>query len=205
MITEKKHDLQPVGIWKSLILALLACVAVGIGCFFWGRVASGTNQKLSAVVIQSQLSGISELASVSYSYTNMAQFESSNDFYGMKIPFTTKRFILTYDGVIKAGVNLKDATVRLKGTDVTVKLPKAKILSHTIDEDSVKVFNEKTSIFNPFTVEDFASFQKGQKSEMAQKAVNGGLLTTAQEKARSSVRTLLEASLPENYKLTIQD
>ena len=35
--------------------------------------------------------------------------ESSNDFYGVKIPFTTKSFILTYDGTIKAGVDLEAA------------------------------------------------------------------------------------------------
>ena len=82
----------------------------------------------------------------------MAQFESSNDFYGVKIPFTTKSFILTYDGTVKAGVDLDGAEVSVSGTTVTITLPEAEILSHEIDEDSMEVFDEKTSIFNPFTV-----------------------------------------------------
>ena len=70
-----------------------------------------------------QLTEIRELATVTYAYTNMAQFENSNDFYGVKIPFTTKSFILTYDGTIKAGVDLEAAEVAISGDTVTVTLP----------------------------------------------------------------------------------
>ena len=87
----------------------------------------------------------------------------------MKIPFTTKSFILTYDGTVKAGVDLDGAEVSVSGTTVTITLPEAEILSHEIDEDSMEVFDEKTSIFNPFTVEDFTSFQSDQKAAMEEK------------------------------------
>lgn len=203
---EVKERIRPVKALKYALLGILACAIVGGGCFFLGRSAANQkeNTQLSAVVLESRLSEINELASVSYSYTNMAQFESSNDFYGMKLPFTTKRFILTYDGEIKAGVDLKKAAVSVEGTAVTVDLPNAEILSHEIDEDSVEVFDEKTSIFNPFTVEDFSSFQSDQKNAVEQKAVNKGLLTEAQTKAEDSVRMLLSAALPEDYTLTVK-
>ena len=54
---------------------------------------------------------------------------------------------------------------------VTVRLPEAEILSHEMDEGSVEIFDEKASIFNPFTVEDFAAFQAEQKDAMEQKAL----------------------------------
>ena len=124
---------------------------MGGACFLGGRWSAGRseNVQIDAVVLQNQLTEIRELATVTYAYTNMAQFESSNDFYGVKVPFTTKSFILTYDGTIKAGVDLDGAEVNVSGTAVTITLPEARILSHGIDEDSVEVFDEKTSIFNP--------------------------------------------------------
>ena len=152
-----KEPLHPLRTARYLWLGILLCALVGGACFLGGRWSAGRSEtaKIDTVVLQNQLSEIRELATVTYAYTNMAQFESSNDFYGVKIPFTTKSFILTYDGTVKAGVDLDGAEVSVSGTTVTITLPEAEILSHEIDEDSMEVFDEKTSIFNPFTVEDF--------------------------------------------------
>lgn len=179
---------------------------MGGACFLGGRWSAGRseNVQIDAVVLQNQLTEIRELATVTYAYTNMAQFESSNDFYGVKVPFTTKSFILTYDGTIKAGVDLDGAEVNVSGTAVTITLPEARILSHGIDEDSVEVFDEKTSIFNPFTVEDFTSFQADQKAAMEERALSRGLLEEARSKAVSSVKQLLAAALPDTYTVEIQ-
>lgn len=191
------------GALKYIVLGLLLCAAVGTGCYFLGRAGTKENTRLSAVAVESRLEGVSELASVSYSYTNMARFENSEEFYGVKLPFTTKSFILTYDGVIKAGVNLKDASVKVLGKTVTVTLPKSKILSHEIDENSVKIFDEKTSVFNPFTVEDFTAFQAAQKAVMEQKAEERDLLTQAETKAADSVKLLIKPALPDGWTLKV--
>lgn len=191
---------------RYLWLGILLCALVGLVCFFGGRFSAGSPQsapELDAVVLENQLADISELASVTYTYTNMAQFQSSNDFYGMKVPFTTKSFILTYDGVIKAGVELSAAAVSVEKDGVTVTLPRAIILSHEIEEDSLEVFDEKTSIFNPFTVEDFTAFQADQKEAMEKRALSRGLLTEAQTRAEAGVRQLLSAALPEGTALHI--
>lgn len=203
---QKAPRLRPVATLRLVILGAALCAVVGLVCFFAGRAGGAAiqeNVQLDAVVLETRLNEISELASVSWSYTNMAMFESSNEFYGMTLPFTTKKFILTYDGEIKAGVDLQQAAVSVSGTAVTVRLPESQILSHEIDESSVEVFDEKTSIFNPFTVEDFTAFQADQKTAMEEKAVAKGLLTEAAEQAERSVRLLLEAALPEGYTLSV--
>ncbi|HJB12494.1 MAG TPA: DUF4230 domain-containing protein [Candidatus Oscillibacter excrementigallinarum] len=201
-----KEPLHPLKTARYLWLGILLCALVGGACFLGGRWSAGQseNVQIDAVVLQNQLTEIRELATVTYAYTNMAQFESSNDFYGMKVPFTTKSFILTYDGTIKAGVDLDGAEVNVSGTAVTITLPEARILSHGIDEDSVEVFDEKTSIFNPFTVEDFTSFQADQKAAMEERALSRGLLEEARRKAVSSVEQLLSAALPDPYTVEIQ-
>lgn len=181
-----KEPLHPLRTARYLWLGILLCALVGGACFLGGRWSAGRSEtaKIDTVVLQNQLSEIRELATVTYAYTNMAQFESSNDFYGVKIPFTTKSFILTYDGTVKAGVDLDGAEVSVSGTTVTITLPEAEILSHEIDEDSMEVFDEKTSIFNPFTVEDFTSFQSDQKAAMEEKALSRGLLAEARAQSR---------------------
>ena len=204
--TPEKTRFHPLKTAKTLLLGAVLCIVVACVCFVGGRLSAGSGSEtpqLDAVVLESQVRDISELASVTYTYTNMAQFESSNDFYGVKIPFTTKSFILTYDGTIKAGVDLSQATVDVSGNTVRITLPQAAILSHEIDEDSVEVFDEKTSIFNPFTVEDFSSFQADQKAAMEEKALDKGLLTEAQAKAEASVRQLLTSTLPEGTELDV--
>lgn len=121
----------PVKTLRYLVVGVVLCAAVGLAGFLGGRYAASHQEapQLSAVVLEGRLAEISELASVTYTYTNMAQFENSDDFYGMKIPFTTKKFILSYDGTIKAGIDLGDVEIEVRDNDVTVTLPEAEILA----------------------------------------------------------------------------
>lgn len=201
----EREGFHPFKITKYLAIGIGLCVLVGLGGFLAGKNATRREPapELSAVVLEGQLAQISELASVTYGYTNMAQFENSNDFYGVTIPFTTKRFILTYDGTIKAGIDLRRAQVETGEKTIRVRLPAAQILSHEIDEDSVEIFDEKTSLFNPFTIEDFTSFQAEQKTAMEEKALARGLLEQAGKKAEDSVRMLLEPVMPKEMSLEI--
>ena len=203
---EKRVRFHPLRTLRLVLLGAALCVLVGAVGFFAGRFGGGAEEvtQLDAVVLENRLEEISELASVSWSYTNMAQFENKNVFYGMTLPFTTKKFILTYDGEIKVGVDLRKAAVDISGTEVHVRLPQAEILSHEIDENSVEVFDEKASIFNPFTVEDFTAFQADQKAAMEKKALEKGLLKEGREKAADGVALLLGAALPEGYTLKIE-
>ncbi len=68
----------------------------------------------------------------------------------------------------------------------------------------MEVFDEKTSIFNPFTIEDFSSFQSDQKKAVEEKALNKGLLDEAARQARSSIQALLTPVLPKGYQINVQ-
>lgn len=193
-------SIRPVKTVKLLIVGILLGAVLLGGGWLLGRTSGGGSQKqeeLSAIVLQNQISSMSELAVVTYTYTELGQYESSKEFYGVKMPFTTNHFLLTFDGVIKAGIDMTEVIVDVDqdAKVVTVKLPDAKILSHEIDEDSVKIYDEKTSIFNPFTVEDYTSFYADQKKTVEEKAREKGLLTEAQTQAENAVRQLLEPVL----------
>lgn len=179
---------------RRAILALLL-IAVVAGAFFLGGVMAGRNSQpqITSSLLGQRLNAIQELATQEYHYTNMGRFQNQLDFYGWKVPFTTKSFIVAYDGVIKAGVDLSELQVEVSGKTISVTLPEGKILSHDIDEDSLEVFDETKNIFNPIQIEDYTGFTADQKASMEERAISEGLLTAATERARTVVEEFLTA------------
>ena len=176
---------------KALLVLLAAALAAGgmFGAFLYGAKRAGQQAE---PVVTADLLG-QQLVSVSYYYTNMARYENQLDFYGWKVPFTTKTFIVSYDGIIKAGVDLSKAAVEVDeaGRRITVTLPDSRILSHEIPEDSIEVFDESDNVFNRISITDYTSFTGDQKKIVEQRAADNGLLTGADEKAAEAVDALL--------------
>ena len=209
--TEKDREPRPprrMRLKTKLILALVL-IAVVAGAFFAGALAGGREDEptVTSDLLSQELLSVQELVSVEYHYTNMGKFENQVDFYGWKVPFTTKSFLISYDGVIKAGVDLSAAEVTVNETakTVTVTLPEGTIVSHEIPEDSIQVFDETKNIFNPITIEDYTSFTQDQKASVEADAVANGLLDSAKEKAQLAVESLL-VMVPgmEAYTLTMK-
>ena len=204
-MSQVKRGISPLSLFKQgkLIIfgVLLAIICFAVGFFSGGRQAKAPT--LSSITVENQLQQISQLATVRYSYTNMGQFENSNEFYGIKLPFTTKSFIVAYDGTIIAGVDLTQAKVTITDQKVTISLPAPQILSHEVDPNSLEVFDETTSIFNPITIEDYTGFQADQQGVMEEKAIQSGLLTQAKDQAETAIGGLITPLLQEGQALEI--
>ena len=182
---------------KVMLAAAAAVLIAGavLGAFLYGvkRASQEAEPVITSDLLGQQLRTAQELVSVAYHYTNMARYENQLDFYGWKVPFTTKTFIVSYDGVIKAGVDLSKVEVHVDEASkkITVKLPDSQVLSHEIPEDSIEVFDESDNVLNRISITDYTSFTGDQKEAMEQRAKDNGLLTSAEEKARDAVDTLL--------------
>lgn len=157
--------------------------------------------KMTSDLLSQQIQSISELATVEYSYTNMGKFENQATFYGWNVPFTTKSFIISYDGKIKAGIDMSQVEVKINNKKIIVNVPQAKILSHEIDEKSIEVFDETHNIFNQISITDYNQFALDQKVNMENKVLEKGLIQEAQDKAQSSIQTFIQSSnhLSEEY------
>lgn len=144
-----------------------------------------------------QLNSLGELVSVEYLYTNADKYENQNQVsvhnWSISLPFTTKSFLLAYDGRIKAGVDLDEIQIEVneKSRRITVTLPKSKIISHEIFEDDIRVFDEKDSVFNKITIENYNDFVASQKDGMERRAIEMGLLSSADSNAKNVIRTFL--------------
>ena len=193
---------------KALLAVLAAALIIGAAAgVFLSGVKRGSQEARPVVtsdLLGQQLRAVEELVSVSYHYTNMARYENQLDFYGWKVPFTTKSFIVSYDGIIKAGVDLSKVEVDMDADRITVTLPGSQIISHEIPEDSIEVFDESDNVFNRISITDYTSFTNDQKEAMEQRVLESGLLATADEKAMDAVEALLRY-MPglENYTLCI--
>ena len=178
---------------KQKVIAVVLVAAAILIAFFAGMLRGGREHtpEITADLLGQQLREVSDLVTVEYHYTNMGKFENTLDFYGWQVPFTTKSFIVSYDGVIRAGVDLSEAEVKTEGKTITIVLPAAEILSNEIDEDSLEVYDETHNIFNPITISDYNGFTADQKQSVEQKVVDNGLLTAGRERAEETVHDLL--------------
>ena len=166
------------------------------------------NVVVTSDTIEQQLSSIRELATQEYVYTNAAKKESSESWlWGVERPFSGKSILITYDGVVKAGVDLSKAeiTVNEQTRTVTVTLPPSEITENNIPQEAITVVEIKNGLFNDVTMENYNEFVAEQKPAMEQKAIDQGLLTRADKEAAALVRSILSV-LPgmDGYTLVVE-
>lgn len=177
---------------KIIIIILLIGLAL-FAAFFYGKrqMRSEMEPEITSSLIYNKLVSAKELTTLKYHYTNMGHFENQNTFYGYKVPFTSKEFIVSYEGLINAGIDLNKMKVNVGDKSIEVRIPAAEILSHEIYEDSLKVYDERESIFNRIDIEDYNDFSKDQKSEIEKKAIKKGLLKEADEESKRAIEEIL--------------
>lgn len=188
---------------KLMVVLGIGVIALLVLAFIYGRKLGKSEagglieerKQITEDVLAQQMEGIGELNTARYYYTNMGRYENTLQFNGQNIPFTQKAFIISYDGSIKAGVELKEIGVAIDGRTIRITVPQAKILSHDVDMETVTVFDEKNSIFNGLSTEDVTSFLTDQNKRMEERAVASGILTEAQENTKDCLNTLFAALL----------
>ena len=192
---------------KFTLIKIIILIVLAVVIFIAGMMQMKKNMTpdITSELINNRLEDAKELTTLKYHYTNMGQFQNQSDFYGWKVPFTTKSFIVSYDGVINAGVDLDGAMVKVTGKKIQIMIPHAKILSHEIYEDSLQVFLEKDSIFNPIKISDYNDFSMDQKQVVEEKAIDKGLLTEADKKSEEAIRDILRLDqYLKDYEITIE-
>lgn len=164
--------------------------------------------EISLDVINSEIQNIAELATVEYLFTDAARFSDSKEIKGWSIPLTEKSFLMKWDGVIKAGINVNDIGIDIDSEKmiITLTMPDATILSYDVDESSVEVLDEKNNIFNNITVEDKVGFDEATENAMKERAIENGLLDQALSQAKITIEGLLTANpvIAENYEIVFR-
>lgn len=188
----------------GIVIGAIICFLVTSSIYNEGKNAAHNTEEpvsVDVITIQQRLDRCAELASATYTYTNADVFSEENIFFGtFDIPgFTGKYFVMKYDGIIKAGINMDEVKIEPDGTVIKVTLPNPVILSHELDEDSFEIIKEQDTVFTPFKPDDQSVFRSEQKSKMEQAAKENGLFEEATNNAETSIRAIIESSIPEGY------
>ncbi len=184
--------------WIFLILVLALVVSVVINMFFIKRKEKPV---ILSENIEQQVKKIAEVSTIKYNYTDVVSYENSKQFSGLDIPFTNKRFIVKYNGYIKAGVDFEDIKIKVEGNNVEVIMPKAKILDNVIIEEDVAFFDEKNGLFNKLNYDELYDVLVVEKEKTQKEVISEGILEEAEENAEDLIKILLEDLGVENVKI----
>lgn len=149
---------------------------------------------ITSAQLEEQLSAISELVTQKYMYTNADKAAQRNTWiFGWDMPFSEKSFIVKYDGVIKAGIDLKDVQIDVNEDNhkVTVTLPASEITDNNVPQETVETFGIKDGLFNKVAPDDPNNLIIEGKKTMEAKAIERGLLAEADKEAEVTIRAFL--------------
>ena len=199
----KREERAPRFRWSAaMMIILLIAALLAVGYFLTDR-----NRSYSSRTVEFGLKNIGELATQAGYFTNVQSISDSREIFGITIPFTQKRYVYSYDGVVKAGVNFEQTSISLdeRTKTLTVTIPHAEILSITVDEESFRVYDEAKNIFNTLKIGDHNQAMIAMKKEITEKATDNGILTNAESNAEMLITGFLRGTFPEeSYSIEFQ-
>jgi hypothetical protein len=141
----------------AVLLLLVALLVLAVGYLLGSKtsdskpewMAAGPQSVVSVHTVVKDVLPVGEFASLAYHYTSVVKNVNSKDINGWNIPFTTRKYIFTYDGTMKLGIDCG-------GIQVEVNPPVEEISAESqasdvpAGEDSE---NLEAAVDNPETVE----------------------------------------------------
>ncbi|MEE1447006.1 DUF4230 domain-containing protein [Coprobacillus sp. AM17-34] len=82
---------------------------------------------------------------------------------------------------------------------VTFDIPEIYRLSHTVDDKSLKYFDEETNIFNPISIKDGDKFRADYKKDAEQQDIEDGVLDYVHTKTQEKMEMIVHAKF-DTYK-----
>lgn len=163
-------------------------------------------KEITSDTIREGLQDVGKLATEEYFFTEVVSYASVKKLWNINLGFTNSNFLISYDGVVTAGIDLADVRVEKHDDEkvIYVLVPDAGIMSVDIDFDSFQVFSEREGIGNPLRLENYNDALKAIDETARQKAVEKGILDKATENAAFIIRKFVGSMVDLNeYTLSI--
>ncbi|GHV84479.1 hypothetical protein AGMMS50230_00870 [Spirochaetia bacterium] len=194
-----------------LLIVIIAVLVLVIGFLLGGKnfgfslLTVTEKSEVSAHTVLKEVLPIGEYASLAYHYTSVVKDVNSRDIKGVTIPFTTRKYIFTYDGIMKLGIDGSLIRVETAGAETAIRilLPPIKILSHEIIDNSIEVFEQSQTIFNQIKIEDAFKVTADRKRELEEKVMTSSVVEEAKVSAEQQFGALFKAlpGIKEKYDL----
>ena len=195
--------------WAILILfvLILAC-GVFIGAkIFGGKAVVLKDEKININASVKEILPAAEYTSLIYHYTSVITHSEAVELFSIPMPLTGKKAIYTIDGAIKMGFNCADIKIEESYNNIILRMPKITVLSHEIYPETFSLYDEKTTLFNKYSLADANNIQKINKKEMELKArQNRGLYVQARKSAEEQISSLLKSApgIKDKYEIVFE-
>lgn len=149
---------------------------------------------ITTAQIEEQLVSLRELITAKYIYKNAARMEGNKTWiWGWTLPFSDTSLLATYEGYIKAGIDLNkvEISVNENTRTITVKLPPSEVTDNNIPQETITVLEVKNNLFNEITFDEYNTFIAAEKPKMEDEAIRKGLLTDANVEAQAAIKAFL--------------
>lgn len=195
---------------KIVAILLIICVTSVTTALVMKKLYSDTKRtSITSDFVEQQISEISELATLHHHYRKNANYQDAKKLLeympDWRINKSIKEFSLVYEGDVKLGYNLKDIKILVEPNtqSIFIYLPEPRILSHSIDFESIQILWEKQGWFNNIRFEDFKQFfifeQKKYEQENSEE-----LKRRAREHAMKLIQLRLGTTIEHGYKVNLE-
>jgi hypothetical protein len=183
------------GLLTMIGVGIIVWLATGVGLLqLLGSFRNGhTLFRIDQPTVVRQIAQLQRLETVRFSMDKIISGEHES-------PFLPKfllgdRLLLVVHGEVIGGVDLASiqaADVSVKGQTATVHIPKAQILVTRLDNEKTKVYSRDTGLFSSPDPNLESEVRQEAERQLQQAALDGGILKTADDNARTTVTSLLK-------------
>ena len=195
---------------KIIAILLIICVTSVTTALVMKKLYSDTKRtSITSEFVEQQISEISELATLHHHYRKNANYQDAKKLLeympDWRINKSIKEFSLVYEGDVKLGYNLKDIKILVEPNtqSIFIYLPEPRILSHSINFESIQILWERQGWFNNIRFEDFKQFfiseQKKYELENSEE-----LKRRAREHAMKLIQLRLGTTIEHGYKVNLE-
>ena len=195
---------------KIIAILLIICVTSVTTALVMKKLYTNTKQtSITSEFVEQQISEISELATLHHHYRKNANYQDAKKLLeympDWRINKSIKEFSLVYEGDVKLGYNLKDIKILVEPNtqSIFIYLPEPKILSHSIDFESIQILWERQGWFNNIRFEDFKQFFISEQKKYEQEN-SEELKRRAREHAMKLIQLRLGTTIEHGYKVNLE-
>ena len=195
---------------KIIAILLIICVTSVTTALVMKKLYSDTKRtSITSEFVEQQISEISELATLHHHYRKNANYQDAKKLLeympDWRINKSIKEFSLVYQGDVKLGYDLKDIKILVEPNtqSIFIYLPEPRILSHSIDFESIQILWEKQGWFNNIRFEDFKQFFISEQKKYEQEN-SAELKRRAREHAMKLIQLRLGTTIESGYKVNLE-
>ena len=198
---KEKEKKRSGGVLIWIILVVLA-VGLGFGAKKLAPKAVSHDRSIDVNVLSGEMKSINELATMQYDYKETIHKEKDG--------ILSTMYIMTFDGTIKAGINMDDVELDVQNPPkdseeppvVNVAVPDATILSHEDDNPETIYYEGNKS---KGLGEERNQQIKKKKAEKSKEFIKNGNLDKAKEQAEEVIEEFIHSSYGEDVVVNFED